>query len=147
MSSNWVMALDNLAASGVIDFDAPAYLLGQQPRYVGHPSLGELPLTSPMYLPDGVKMKDIPQNDLYQQSKSSDLVHNPKWKKWLFAGVAVLGTILVGATILKGKGKISKGINKISNIKMPKIKTPKFLKTAFEYVKKPFKYIAGKIHK
>lgn len=162
MSSNWVTALDNLAASGVIDFDAPAYLLGQKPRYIGNPSLGELPLTSPMYLPEGVKMKDIPQSDLYEQSKSHDLVHNPSWKKWLFAGVAALGAVLIGGAIIAGKGKVSAGIknikNSLSNIKMPKLKTPKFLKgigtkvssflkTVWTYIKKPFQYIASKIRK
>ena len=162
MSSNWVLALDNLAASGVIDFDAPAFLLGQKPRYVGNPSLEHLPLENPMYLPEGVKMKDIPQSDIYEQSESKDLVHNPKWKKLLFAGVAIAGAILIGGAVLSGKHKVSAGItnikNTISNFKLPKIKVPKFvksftskagniLKTVFEYVKKPFKYLASKIHK
>ena len=45
MYSNWVNVLDNLAAGGVIDFDAPAYLLDQPARYVGHPKFAEVKTT------------------------------------------------------------------------------------------------------
>ena len=128
MSENWVMALDNLAACGAIDFDAPAFLLGQKPRYVGHPSLGELPMQNPMYFPEGIKMKDVPQKDIYEQSESKDFVHNPTWKKILCAGVVVAGLILAAGALLRGKNSLVKGFkNFISKIKMPKIKTPKII--------------------
>ena len=68
MSSNWVSALDNLAAGGVIDFDAPAYLLNQPARYVGHPKFSELPMTEISLLPDGVKLKDLPNVDEFNNS-------------------------------------------------------------------------------
>ena len=48
MYSNWVNVLDNLAAGGVIDFGAPAYLLDQPARYVGHPKFADLPLGVPL---------------------------------------------------------------------------------------------------
>ena len=44
MSSNWVNALDACAAAGVIDYDAPSFILGKQPRYAGHPEFEKLPL-------------------------------------------------------------------------------------------------------
>lgn len=158
MSENWVMALDNLAACGAIDFDAPAFLLGQKPRYVGHPSLGELPMQNPMYFSDGIKMKDVPQKDMYEKSESKDFVHNPTWKKILCAGVVVVGLILARGALLRGKNKLVKGFkNFISKIKMPKIKTPKFLKgtgtkmsnagkNAIKYIKKGFTSLKSKIH-
>ena len=107
MSSNWIGALDGLAAGGVIDFDAPAFILDQKPRYMGHPQFERLPL-EPDLLPPGVKLKDVPQFDEF--SKDDKLVQNPRWKKWLFGGLLVSGLAGLGIAIARGKG-----------IKMPKI--------------------------
>ena len=145
MSSNWISALDMLAAGGVIDFDAPAYILDEQPRYAGHPDLEQLPSLNPV-LPKGTKLKDVPNKDLFEKSNDGKLVHNPKWKKVLFGAIAIIGTI---AALLLGK-KIYKNIKnfkllKIEFIKFDKVKNlgSKILKT----IKKPFSWIAGKFKK
>lgn len=148
--SNWVMSLDNLASSGVIDFDAPAFLLGQNPRYIGNPNLDSLPLENPAYQPHGVKMKDVPPIDSYDKhSDNKDLVHNPAWKKWLFAGVAIVGSALLAATLLAKKGKINLPKFKMPNIKMPnwtniKTKAANLGQKVFSYIKKPFTYLKSK---
>ena len=41
MSPAWADNLDMLALNGVLDFDAPSYVTGQNPRYVG--SIGYTP--------------------------------------------------------------------------------------------------------
>lgn len=144
MDLNWVNTLDMLAAGGVIDFDAPAYLLDQKPRYVGHPDLEQLPLSNPMYLPEGTKLKDIPDKDLFEKSKDGSLIDNPTWKKVLFGAVAIVGTV---AAAIFGK----KAYNAIKAFKLPKIEFVKldglknFCSKAWNAIKKPFKWIASKL--
>lgn len=146
MSENWVTALDGLAAGGVIDFDAPAYLLNQPSRYVGHPQLAELPMTNITLLPEGTKIKPLPKEDEFQHS-DGNLVQNPKWKKVLTSLLVVggIGATVVG--ILAHRGKID--LSKIkSKIKMPKMSGVKNAgKTVLNYIKKPFQFIASKFKK
>ena len=102
MSSNWVSNLDMLAAGGVIDFDAAAYLLDQPARYVGNPQIEGLPLENPSLLPQGVKLKDVPQMDEYSGSNKKPSA-STSWKKWTFGGLV---TTLIGAgafALFKGK--------------------------------------------
>ncbi len=150
------MSLDNLAASGVIDFDAPAFLLGQAPRYAGHPNLEQIPMQNPAFLPQNIKMNGNQPYDSF--NKDGNLVHNPTWKKILFACVAIGGTALIAASILAGVGKL-KGLTKIKlpKIKLPKFKMPKLtgIKTkvtnlgskVLSYIKKPITWVKGKFHK
>lgn len=146
MSENWVTALDGLAAGGVIDFDAPAYLLNQPARYVGHPQLAELPMTNISLLPEGTKIKPLPKKDEFQHS-NGNLVQNPKWKKVL-AGIVVAGGVVATAIgILAHRGKIDLSKFK-SKIKMPKMSGLKSAgKTVLDYIKKPFQFIASKFKK
>lgn len=119
MSSNWVGALDNLAAGGVIDFDAPAFILDKQPRYIGNPRLDRLPLESEV-LPPGIQMKKLPEIDEF--SKDEGYIQNPAWKKWAFGGLVltVIGGI-TAAILTKGKGfKMHKLFSKIRNTKIAK---------------------------
>lgn len=149
MGENWVSNLDMLAAGGVIDFDAPAYLLDQPARYVGNPMVEGLPMENPSLLPEGVKLKDVPKMDEYN-GKTGNVVENPKWKKAVFGILAALGIggAVLGVLASRGKFKFPKIGS--SKIKIPKFKMPKFsgLKnagtTVLNYIKKPFKYIAGK---
>ncbi len=129
MYSNWIGAMDALAANGVIDFDAPAFILDKSPRYIGHPSLERLPL-EPTYLPPGIKMKDVAQSDEFGNDKN--LVKNPGWKKWLVGGTIVATLAGLAITIAtRGKNKpqlfgkdgiidFSKIIDKIKNFKIKK---------------------------
>lgn len=39
MTYNWAANLDMLAQNGVLDYDAPSYITGQKPRYVGSPDI------------------------------------------------------------------------------------------------------------
>jgi hypothetical protein len=139
MSSNWVMALDNLAAGGVLDMDFPAYLLDQKPRYVGHPPMDDLSTVNPMYLPAGTKLKDLPSVDTFGRPEDKPLVQNPSWKKVLF-GSLVVGSIAAAVIgVLAKFGKLPKGIN-ISSLKT-------YGQTAMNYIKKPFVWVASKIKK
>lgn len=140
MSIDWVYALDACASSGVLDYDAAADILGQPPRYVGHPKYNDLPTINTALLPEGTKIKGSPQNDEF--NNSSQLVQNPSWKKWLFGGLslaAIGGTVLA---VLCKKGKI----------KLPDMsKFGSSIKNAgsqvWNFIKKPFVYIANKFKK
>ena len=151
--SNWVTSLDNLAASGVIDFDAPAFLLGQTPRYVGSPDLDRLPLSNPAYQPHGVKMKNTPNVDSYDNSDDKNLVQNPTWKKLLFGGVAIGGALLIAASMLSARGKLKLPSKiKLLKIKLPKLsgfttKVKNFGQKILSYIKKPFSWVKGKIRR
>lgn len=137
MSSNWVSNLDMLAAGGVIDFDAASYLLDQKPRYIGNPQIEGLPLENPALLPEGVKLKDLPQLDEFSQSdKDRNLVETPKWKKWALGGLIATAIGAIIFTLSKGK------------IKMPDMtKVKDFGKTVLTYIKKPFEFVATKLKK
>ena len=146
MSSDWILALDSLASGGVIDFDAPAYLLDQPARYVGNPPMEHLPYETSL-LPEGTKMKEQPKHDGFNKTDSG-MVQNPTWKKWALG--AILTTLIggtIGAVLLKkGKIKLPK------NFKMPdltKVKTSlkNIGSTVVTYIKKPFVWIANKFKK
>ena len=135
MGLDWISALDACAANGLIDYDAPADILGQQPRYVGHPNFETLPLTPTALLPEGTKLPDAPQTDEFVP-QSNNLVENPSWKKWLFgigATVAIGGSILA-ALISKGKIKIPAGVKSFGT-------------KAWNVIKTPFTWIASKFKK
>lgn len=130
MSSNWAYSLDNLAAGGVIDFDATAYILDKPARFVGNPQMADLPITDISLLPGGTKLKDLPQIDSYNDKS---LVQNPGWKKWAFGAIIAAG--ITGAIFAVTKGKINtQGLKNITQ-------------TAVNYIKKPFEWIAGKLKK
>ncbi len=97
---SWINDLDALASAGVLGFDAPAYIMGTQPRYYGHPALETLPDSLPA-------IKNQPQKDEFQSGQPNN---NPKWKKWLFGILATAGLIF-GASKLKFTKNL---INKIS---------------------------------
>lgn len=146
MSENWAFHLDNLASAGIIDFDAPAYLLDQQARYVGHPKFEN---DLPQLLPDNIKLKDAPKTDEFNSTNNTNLVQPPKWKKWLFGGIVAAG---IGALVFagfKGKLKMPKNLSKLKMPDMTKVKN--FLKntgsTIVKYAKKPFIWIANKFKK
>ena len=103
--SNWVHAMDSLAAGGVIDFDAPAFLLDRNPRYVGNPRLDSLPLEYPIYPEGQVSLNNLPPVDEFKkEEKGLNLVENPSWKKWLFGGF--IATAIGYGIYLLTKGKI-----------------------------------------
>jgi len=149
MNSDWTYALDMCAAHGIIDYDAAADILGQKPRFVGHPKMSELPSLSPMYLPEDTKMKEAPLNDEFVKP-DDNLVQNPKWKKVLLGTIAVAGIGAGIITLLASKGKIKLPKINLKNIKMPdfsKMKTSvaNGAKTVWNYIKKPFIYLANLI--
>lgn len=137
MEPNWVMALDNLAAGGVIDFDAAAFLLDKPARFVGHPSMESLPLGNFEYLPKGTKLKDVPKIDVYQHPEDGDFIHNPAWKKVLTGTILGTAALGLGLGILSKSGKLPFKMPKIAS--MPKIKFPKlkFPKTNIPKIKLP----------
>lgn len=159
MFGNWVNSLDSLAAGGVIDFDAPAYLLDQPARYVGHPKFSELPMTELSLLPEGVKLKDLPRVDEFNNS-NKNLVTNPSWKKRVFGLLAGAGAIALAVLGFKkfGLGKLfGKGKKVIKTKLKPKPSGKKaknitsglknFGKKVWSYIKTPFTWIGGKFKK
>jgi hypothetical protein len=120
MSANWAYNLDMLAQNGVIDYDAPSFIMGQTPRYVGSP----LPQTSPyIEVPNAPALKQ-PEIDEFKQEKQKvpqkqendrSIVKNPSWKKWVFGALA-LGTVIFGACKFKSISTwIKKVPSKLSN--------------------------------
>lgn len=89
MSENWAFDLDMLAHNNVIDFDGPAYIRGQKPRYVGSPNT--LP---PDFIPN---MQEQPNKDEFiKPSGDTNAVKNPSWKKFLFTTLTLSGIALLG---------------------------------------------------
>lgn len=137
MSSNWAFNLDMLAANGVLDFDAPSYLLDQTPRYSGGLQPEILPMTNIGLLPEGTKLRDLPQTDEYKNS-NKEVVQNPKWKRYLLGGIVAAGVGGGAVAFMASKGKI----------KMPNLGGLKTAgQTVLNYIKKPFQWIAGKFKK
>ncbi len=108
MSGIWAHDLDMLAQAGVLNFDAPSYIMGQPARYVGNPTM-QNPFSQD-YQP---KLKDQPQIDeLQKQGTDKNVVDTPIWKKVLFGTLAVAGLIFVG---YKCKGGFKKAWDSVVN--------------------------------
>ena len=99
MGIGWANNLDLLAQSGVLDYDAPAYVLGQPPRYVGNPGSVNPLVDNPPRVPGF----EQPKVDEFKPSKNDNIVKTPAWKKWLFGLVACAALIFTG---VKFKSKI-----------------------------------------
>lgn len=137
MAMDWVYALDVCAANGILDYDAPADILGEKARYVGHPDINTVPTIPSALLPSGTKLPDMPESDEFINPKKNDnLVENPAWKKWLFGiGTAVvIGGTILGTLISKGKIKIPSNIKNLGQ-------------NIWNGIKKPFTWIASKFRK
>lgn len=93
MSSNWMGNLDMLAQEGVINFDAPAFVMGTKPRYVGNPRLSQMqPFPGP--IPEAPLINQPqPLVDEFQKQDNNNHVKNPTWKKVLF-GLVAAGTLI-----------------------------------------------------
>lgn len=105
-------SLDNLAANGIIDFDAEAYVKGVPPRFVGHQERyiglpGEMPLMAepPIYgVHPGSHLSGHPHKDGFEYPEIEE-GSNPSWKKALMT-VLLSGLAVIGA--VKYRGKIAK---------------------------------------
>ena len=100
-------AYDRLAANGIIDFDADAYIRGTTPRYVGDPDgyVG-LPFDKPLpamnqprapyqATDSSIKMHSQPNKDAFINHSEKEPTHL-SWKEALF------GTILAAVGIFGG---------------------------------------------
>lgn len=133
MTTNWAYNLDMLAQNGVLDFDAPAFVMGQNPRYVGRPMrppspyVGNVPPAPAINQPEMDEFKPQKQKQpKVDKQNNVDEIQNPSWKKWAF------GILAVGALIFAGfKGKAiynwvknipSKISNKFQNFSFKKVK-------------------------
>ena len=135
MALDWISALDACAANGILNYDAPADILGQDPRYVGHPNFENMPMVPTSFLPEGTKLPDAPKTDEFIH-QNDNLVENPKWKKWLFGiGTAVaIGGSILGVLINRGKIKIPTGVKSFGT-------------KIWNAIKAPFTWIASKFKK
>lgn len=111
-------SFDSLAANGIINFDADAYIRGTTPRYVGNPNMGnglpfEQPLNAmPSFPPLGSQLPHQPIKDEFSHEK-----HEKKEKDWKeLLTLGVIGGTAVYAGI-KYKNSIKKMFSK-------KVKTP-----------------------
>ncbi len=96
---SWINDLDALASAGVINFDAPAYIKGTQPRYYGNPAFETIP-------PELPQAKTQPVKDEFK--KSENPVQNPKWKKVLFGLLLTAGTIFAASKLKPVKNLLKK---------------------------------------
>lgn len=135
MSTNWAYNLDLLAQNGVIDFDAPSFVMNQNPRYIGRPSYppspyaGTIPPAPALNQPkvdefkpqkthtvqntkDPDKFKPEKQQIPEKEEKNNDIIKNPSWKKWTFGILAIGGLVLAG---FKFKSIMNWIKNKFSN--------------------------------
>ena len=96
---SWINDLDALASAGVINFDAPAYIKGTQPRYYGNPAFETIP-------PELPQAKTQPVKDEFK--KSENPVQNPKWKKVLFGLLLTDGTIFAASNLKTVKNLLKK---------------------------------------
>lgn len=114
-------SLDNLAANGIINYDADAYIKGTPARYVGSPRMNQYPpFEQPLMVYEpGVQafnpqMPRQPHQDEYTPKKHTSV----NWRNTLLA------TILGGLGIYGGI-KLTKFVNKFRNKKFLNIgKTP-----------------------
>lgn len=118
--NNWAYNLDMLAQNGVLDFDAPSFITGQAPRYVGAPSAPPSPYVGPPYV--ATPQLQQPEVDEFQKQKTKippkgeqnkDYIQNPTWKKVLFGALA-LATL--GVAVWKGKSAVNWVKNKFNKI-------------------------------
>jgi hypothetical protein len=93
---DWVTAMDMCASQGIIDYDAPAAILGQNPRYYGRPDMEKIPSLYGL------------QSDVYD-TNNGDLVRPKTWKRNLAKALIGVGAIAGILTLIqKGKLNISK---------------------------------------
>ena len=137
---SWADSLDMLAQNGILDYDAPAFVTGQNPRYVGSPD--KIPSPFVGGVPNAPALKQ-PQTDSYSPNKEN-IVHPSSWKKWAFASLA-LG--IVGIGIFNRKSIVNTVKNTFNNLKTKlswkSIKT--FISNKAKAVGKFFKKCWGKI--
>ena len=111
MTYNWAANLDMLAQNGVLDYDAPSYITGQKPRYVGSPDIIPSPYGGPASVPKIPYLREPDVDEfLHEKPDKKDIVANPSWKKWAF------GLITAGALIFGGYKFKSKIIPKLKNL-------------------------------
>lgn len=111
MTYNWATNLDMLAQNGVLDYDAPSYVTGQKPRYVGSPSVIPSPYAGPASNPKIPYLREPDVDEfLHEKPDKRDIVANPSWKKWVF-GLVAAGALVFGG--IKFKSKILPAIKKL----------------------------------
>lgn len=101
MSPAWADNLDMLAQCGALDFDAPSYVTGQSPRYVGSIAYTPSPFVGAMPKTKNLEQPKVDEFKLDKNNKQ-DMVSNPSWKKWAF-GIIAAGALIFGGIKFKTK--------------------------------------------
>lgn len=124
-------SLDTLATTGVIDFDADAYVKGVKPRYVGKPEGTQyLPLEQPINSPEnfgingGSHLSGHPESDAFvknynkPEEKEHKATNNSNVVKWLTGGIIATLALYIGSKIkkhVKANPEFLKGIRERFN--------------------------------
>jgi len=117
---DWVTAMDMCASAGIINYDAPAAILGVEPRYVGHPDFATLPsLNGPL-------------TDTYD-TNNGNIIRPKGWKKKLFGFIIGAGSFAAALALLSKTGKFNTSALK------------NFGSSVLNAIKKPFVWLAGKL--
>lgn len=120
MALDWISAMDAVASAGIVNYDAPAAILGQPPRYYGHPDF------------EYAQSLSGPGKDVFDP-KNDDPVKPANWKKKLLTGILTGVGLLASYKLLKGK------------LNMTTLKN--FGSSVLNLVKKPFVWIKNLICK
>lgn len=106
-------SLDSLATTGVIDFDADAYVKGVKPRYVGNPNGAQYsPLDQPINSPanfginGGAHLAGHPESDAFvknynEKKENEEGKKLPQWQTWLAGGLIATLALYIGSKIKK----------------------------------------------
>lgn len=119
-------SIDNLAANGILNFDADAYVKGTPARYVGKPPgySVDLPFDQPLMSPFGMYPGAMYSGPIMAGQPSADAFIAKKHEKPFTTKEIVLGALAVGAGALI----ISKSKSAVAALK--KIKLPSIFKSA-----------------
>lgn len=86
MFPEWTSSVDMLADAGIIDYDAPAHIMGLPSRYIGSPQY-------PVYNIPPLKIQPLSKDKYQSTLPDKQVVTNPLWKKLLFGAIAAVGLL------------------------------------------------------
>lgn len=108
MFPEWTSSIDMLADAGIIDYDAPAHIMGLPSRYVGNPNY-------PVYNIPPLKIQPLSKDKYQSTLPDNSIVKNPLWKKLLFGAIASIGLLWGISRLRNAPALIKNSCSKISD--------------------------------